>query len=402
MPTGREDVEGDGADHLDHGPPSPPQARRMLLVTVLVLVAALVAVVALTRPDGSAAPEPTPSSPTTPGRPSTRPTPTPGPSGTADRYAPVQDTLGAPVLPGADPGWDLFLEGADEVFRVRLATGELVRTRIRVPAGQGYSSAVVTGPEGLLTYSGPSATAQLVPDDGPATEVALPGVEDPDTYPEVYPGPPGELWIAVRDAAGTIVLTRVDARGRVIEGPRPVPVAGSLWADGRGGLLLTAPGGLWQLEGDRARRLAVGSATAVGARALVVVVCDDELACERQVLDRDTGEVRVLGPADPHDTRYGLTGSTSPDGRWWARWTLGSEGRPRVQVLDLGTGSTVLEHELDADGLLDPLSSMTWTPDGGLLLLLTGDGLAAADPRTGQLTSLDAPTGELYRLSVRS
>lgn len=43
---------------------------------------------------------------------------------------------------------------------------------------------------------------------------------------------------------------------------------------------------------------------------------------------------------------------------------------------------------------------MAWTPDGALLLL-TARGLMSADPRSGELTALEAPAVAFHRLAVR-
>lgn len=407
MPPGREDADGDGVDHLDQGPPSPSDARRLLLLTVLLLVGALVAVVALSRPVGSSAPEPSSPPPPRPS-PSVRPTPSPTPSPRADvdEEQPVLDTSGVPVLPDADPSWELFLQTATDVQRLQLSTGDVVRTRSRVASAPGSRAAFLPGPDGVLAFSEESGTAEFVPDDAAAERVEVPGAQGGRGFATLLPGPPGQAWLSRFDYdRGSTTVELLDLSGRSAGGRRTITVPGTAWPavlpDGVGGLLVQATGGVWSLAGDRPSRVTRGRVLATGPRALVLLDCDDALVCSRYVREQATGLERRLGPAEPSDG-FTETGLTSPDGRWVATRGYGTDGTDRVVVVDLLDGRTVATLHDDGGSLsVDPTNALVWTPDGRQLLFLDGDGLRLLDPGTGEQRRVELGGVTPVRLALR-
>ncbi|SDE58712.1 hypothetical protein [Auraticoccus monumenti] len=408
MPAGREDADGDGVDHLDQGPPSPSDARRLVLLTVLLLVGALVAVVGLSRPDASVTPEPSPTAPVERPTPSTRPTPSPSPSATADEDQPVRDTSGVPVLPDADPSWELFLQTARDVQRLQLSTGDVVRTRSRVASAPGSRAAFLPGPDGVLAFSEESGTAEYVPDDAAAERVEIPGaLERSRGFLSLLPGPPGHAWVSRFDyEGGATAVELVDLTGRPAGGESTITVPGTAWPavlpDGVGGLLVQATGGVWSLAGPRPQRITRGRVLATGPRVLVVLDCDDALICSRYVLEPGTGRERRVGMAQPSDG-YAESGLTSPDGRWMAVRERGGDGTDRVVVTDLLDGRTVASLP-DGGGSLsvDPANAMAWTPDSGQLFHLDGDGLGLFDPATSERRRVELGGVTPVRLALRA
>lgn len=406
VPEGREDADG-GVDHLDVAPP-PVRTRRLVLAVVVAVLIALVAGVVLTDPGEASAPAPEPS--VTPTR---TPRPTPRPSPSVDADAPVRDRLADPPLPGADPDWELFVQGPTDVYRIELATGEYVRTPSRVAASDSVQASFVAGSEGLLAYSTVSGTAEYIPDDGPARRVQVAGADEPDRWVELVPGPTNRVWQSRIDSRmGDTTVQLLDLEGGVRGAPRRLdsPSGGNWWvsSDGAGGLLATGIGGTWELTAASARRLTRGQVHGVGPRALVLVDCDDTMVCRREVLDRASGERRPL-PGERGDEgsmarfrgAWGA-GRTAPDGSMMAAWVEGPDDNVLV-VTDLVTGQVVRTVTSARDvGSVDYPNATVWAPDSRTLLVSTGDAVLILDPRSGEERRIELGAIGLLRLALRS
>ncbi|MVA77436.1 hypothetical protein GC722_15610 [Auraticoccus sp. F435] len=398
---GADPDDDDGVDVLDDGPPASGSGTRLLLLTAVVLLAALMTVVVVARTGERARPAPAPEPTATQDvRPSRSPSPSPSP----DRPRPerVHDRLATAPMPDAAPTWELFVQDATYVHRINLASGERTRTRIEVAPQFATGGAFVPAPGGVLTYPGDSAHASWVPDDGPARVVPLTGPGERGLWTRVLPGPPGRVWVVRHDyQPAAYELASVGVTGwdgdpvRRLDAPGGGGWSGAV-SDGSDGVLVPAAGGTWEVTPEGPRRISRGEVVAVGPRVQVLLDCDDTLVCSDHVRDRATGQQRRLAPAR-RDAGPGALGTTSPDGRWWAYWSVLPE--TRLVVVDLVTGEAVVQSGADAS--VDLTSTLAWTPDSSRLLALDGDGLRSVDPARGEERWVELPVPGAVRLALR-
>ncbi|MET0694116.1 MAG: hypothetical protein ABWY56_09295 [Propionibacteriaceae bacterium] len=389
---GREDpTGGSDPDWLEGGPPplTPAERRRRrnilaFLVGLVVLVSAVSVVVNRSQhqaagsdptpaPVSSSAPVP-PTSPTTPGR--------RGPVVVSDRGA------FAPELPDAV----LFARSADTVYRVELKTGRVVATPGVGVASSG-SAAFIAGRSQVIIRPWDTVPGVVVPDDGLPRELTgllREGVQ-------ALPGPPGQVWVSrdiSSDRAARMTLVNL-SNGRVTSS---VSGGGTFESDGRGGLLLSDVGGVWEASPQRLRRVTTGVVAAVGAHHYLLVNCDSSYQCTSSLFDRDTRKQRTLGPID---TSAVPQGSISPDGKHVALIKTNPQGNAFVDVIRLASGKSVTTEPVSEDSLYAVTNMLVWTPDSHYLFAMRRGELILIDPRTGRTLAPKLPMHDLLQLTWR-
>lgn len=375
---------GAGPERLEAGPAASPTARRrwgVLLLVLAVLLAGGLAV-RLTRPAEVAdqRPSPRPSASRTPG--TIRSTTTPAPT------APVVLRRSGPTLPGFDAG-DLFLRSDDTVFRLRLSDGRVTAT----PADVGESAPVdfLVGRDGVLLL--PPDVAGLIVRDDRAAEPLQGRLRLGN---QVLPGPDGQFWVSETfdGRSSTFALTRLDG----VRTGRTVRENGYFIPDGRGGLLLSDVGGVYESRNGSWRRLTTGSVVATGPRHLLVSTCDAAHDCGTFRYDRRTRALTRLDLVDRLEPYDG--GALSPDGRYVASATYADTGTSGLEVLDLATGRAVAQ-TVTPENSYGTATVAAWSPDSRHLLALDEGVLVEIDPATGATTRPDLGLPDLLGLALR-
>jgi len=286
----------------------------------------------------------------------------------------------------------LFARSADTVYRVELATGRVVATPGTEIASSG-PTAFVAGDTQVIIRPWDSVPGLLVPDDGRPRE--LTGLLREGM--QALPGPPGQVWIS-RDInsarAARMTLIRL-SNGTVASS---VSGAGSFESDGRGGLLLSDVGGVWEASASRLRRITTGVVAAVGPHHYLVVNCDAAHRCTSSLYDRTTRTRRTLGPID---TSAVPQGAISPDGKYVALIKTTAQGNARVDLTDLSTGATIATQPLSTESLYAVSNMLIWSPDSHYLFAIRDGGLMLINSRTGETTTPDLPLHDILQLTLR-
>lgn len=383
-----------GTDWIEFGPPRRtrrPRGRLWALAAVVATVGLLAAVVThgQTAPE-AAAPQLPVATAHAPG--SSSPSTWKFPSSTArqSRRSLVDDSL---ALPQAGH-WVLFALGQASVFRIDLATGRVDRTAGTSVDSSGPVS-FVAGPHQVLISTADTGSGMVVEDGKPARP--LPRLLQQRS--QLFAGPPGLLWAQDRDEEAPGSITLVDLNGRP---QRPSMSLSGGWPqpDGRGHLLISDVGGVYEAGGARYRRLTSGVVTGVGPHHYLLLECDLHHRCSRVLLDRTTGVRRRLGAAE---TARLATGTLSPDGRHAAlvQWRGAEPPRLRVEDLRHGTARRMVG-DLDQQYGPDASSSVAWTPDSRWLVMLLDGDITFLDTRTGRVHRAGTALPRLLQLALRA
>jgi hypothetical protein len=207
-----------------------------------------------------------------------------------------------------------------------------------------------------------------VPDGRPARRLPA-GLGDGG---EAFPGPrPGTVWI---DSDGAVVLRSV-AEGRALASvPRPEPEA-EVAADGAGGLVFRATGGVYAGTTAGPRRITTGALLAAGPTRWLVLECDDAHRCRPYAVDRATGARRAVPAALPAEVPRGVV---APDGRTAAMLRVRRDGTVVPYLLDLASGaSRPVGLEVDQPGA----GNLVWSPDSRWLFTTATNGMVTAVDR---------------------
>ncbi|MGI8457017.1 MAG: hypothetical protein ACR2LI_02735 [Propionibacteriaceae bacterium] len=349
-----------GPELLDSGPPPSPGRRGLLLGLLGVVVLVLVGF-SLTahRDDPSVMPPPSPSPPVQRPTWSVSPTvsATPGPTGSATR--PVVTRGSGPLAPGLDLGV-LYAYGSSTLFAIDVASGDVRRTD-GVELGSTAPVELAPTADGLVLRSLDAVPGVIVRvGRGPAALTGLLRSSD-----AVLPGPDGHVWVGTYGERETMRL--VDGRGQVV-GPT-VTATGSFGPDGRGGLLLSDVGGMWQAYPGPLRRITIGVVTAVGPRHYRLTECDDAHRCWDEIYLRSTGERRRLGRAQPVFESVGLI---SPDGRFAVSVLHRVDGATTSRVARLSDGKVVHSFTDPPDGYGSSPQFAVWLTSRWLAVLQDG------------------------------
>jgi len=369
-----------GPELLDSGRdrgrvPLPRWSRWLLVPLAVVLVAVGLGRAGPVEP--VRAPDPT-ALPTTP--PTALPSAAPAP--------PIAVTTLGHSLLGVTAGWELFGRGAEEVVRIELARGRITRTAV-APLLSGAPVSFVVGPDRAVVRSLDQVPGYVVPDGLPARP--LPAGLDGGGV--AFPGPtPGTVWV---EGAATMVL-----RGMADGRPRwyvPVPESTpEISADGAGGIVFRATGGVYAATPAGLRRITTGALLAAGPSRWLTLDCDATHRCRPYAIDRATGARRAVPAVLSADVPRGLV---APNGRTAALFRLRRDGTPVPYLLDLSTGAS-----LPVGVSIDPPSedNLVWSPDSRWLFTTADTGMVSAiDPATGAATELGVALTTPGQLAVR-
>ena len=383
------DTDDGRVERLDWGPPRDPGRQRRLLIgavlAVTLVVAGGVAVRQADRGDASESPGSGPSTAPTASR--SRP-----PAATAS--APQTRTWRtAPFL--AELDLDLFARGNGRFYRIETKRRQVTETSVPAQSSGSGPMTLLVGPEQVLVRDwGTPAWGYVVRDRGPVG--VLP--EAVASAGQVLAGPPGRIWL-VSAPSDEPLVTLTDFAGRPARaesGPSTFRGVDNLSEDRRGGLLVTAAGSIYELTARGPRRLARGTAVAIGARHVLVSDCSVTLRCSRHLVTRATGERRRVGPTTVSDY---ADGSLSADGRYAATWSWSRRGGQILSVLDLRTNTTLTRVEEDIGG--GSYQSLVWLPDNRLVGLRDGR-IFLFDPAAGRTTTPELGLVGVDQIALRS
>jgi hypothetical protein len=204
---------------------------------------------------------------------------------------------------------------------------------------------------------------------------------------------PDQVWVWHRGEVQGASIVRTDMDGSVKAGPVTLPrLATVLGADGPGAVALAGPDGFYRaaIAGTSlsVERVWPRAPVAYNAGWLLDLVCQLDLACHVELVDRTTGASRPV--AVPPPSYFGFFNRTanvlSPDGRWLVK-VPEFAGDPRIVVYDLQDGAAPREFDagLNSFGSISG-APFGFSPDGRWLLFLGANSkinvldVAAMDP----------------------
>ena len=283
--------------------------------------------------------------------------------------------------------WELIAATADgDLIRVDAATGQVtaaVPTQAPTFIG-GYS---MLGSDSLVASAGDIVVGANDPVRRTLSINAEPARSATgllETAGQVWPGPgPGQWWVTASTAAPELdpwTAQLVGSDGKALGRKLLVPagqLAGMWVADGRGGLLYLASGGVYRVDADEVHRLTTGRLLAVANGRVVTIECGENLDCTAYLTDIASGDRRRL--PDLSHWRYGGNSALSSDGRFLAI-RLTAPGDSAVGIIDLDTGR-VRSVETTT---VSSVAQMSFSPDGALLFAVDDQmRLIAVDTSTG-------------------
>lgn len=392
-----EDASGDNVEWLDldssdatgssQRRPLPGRLKIGMVLAVLALLALVVTTQRARQSSTRAVPGPAQ-------RTSTVLDPTAAP-GTTDAPPPPVSliTLGHPVL-GVTEGWELYGRAPGTLVRIQLARGLITRTAVPDLLSTGPVSFVASA-DGAIVRPIDRVPGYRVADNRWPDPIALaPGSGGP-----VFPGPPpNTVWMQTGgDVDPTLTLSRLDGSWPTasIEVPADSsPLQAS--SDGAGYLLFTRPDGTYQARPGVLRRLTTGTVLAAGPTGWIDARCDSRQRCTLSLISRANGSRRALG-----SETGGLPGGVvAPDGSTAAILEASPAGGVRLDLLSLASGKR-RPVAVDIDGR-GPTGTIVFSPDSRWLFAVSAGGkLAVIDPRTADVTDLDAPLPALSQLAVK-
>lgn len=306
----------------------------------------------------------------------------------------------------------MYARSGSAVFRIDLATGEVVRTATMTLEEH---STFVAGPNWVAMKAVTGSAGSIVRDGSPAAPV--PAALRADGL--LNRGPGDGIWLIPEQPAypdpprGAIHL--VDLDGRVIADHTITidpHVGAPLYSDGYGGLLLTTSTGIYQIHPStsartsRVRLVTRGVLLGLGGRRLLTWDCDNQARCGVYRVDQRNSR-RTLLPTAPEALTAAAGGvleelidsdnQLSPDGKYVALSTMRGTGARQVQVVDLATGRAYVIPGTATDS--NPNRQLAWTPNSRWLLSLTNHRLQAFDTRTRTSHTLTVTDEQLLHLT---
>jgi hypothetical protein len=334
---------------------------------------------------------------------------------TPARPPPLQvTTVGHPLL-GVTAGWELFAHGPDDLLRIELAQGRIIRTYVPALETASPDVAFAIGPHEAVIRPSDLVPGYIIPDGGQAQP--LTGLLA-DGGPLV-PGPAGSqaAWVTsgppTSPALSLVTLTGHRSGPSIHFQPGGPELPSTAVSDGRGDVLVTDGHFDVYDTGPGWARPVPGTVVAVGPTTWLVNVCDGLYRhCRYEVVDITTGSLRALpGPAGagaPYYFSWPPTGVISPDGSTAAVAENGHGGRLTVHLIDLSTGVTTdLGVPVSAPGGYLATGdtneqSMAWSPDGRWLFVAASGGqLVAVNQRTGRAESLGVSLPAVDQVAIR-
>ncbi len=291
--------------------------------------------------------------------------------------------LGAPL---AGRAMEIVGATGNAVVRIDVATG--ATRRIAASMTPDGPPTLIAGADWVVRPSwDPSRPTVVINDDGSTAEL------ESSSGSEVFAAPDGESIWSVEGGVGIEGFRLVE---RLPSGePTGDTVVSAGYVSGLdplGGVIVTAPGGAYRIDGETTERLTSGQLLATSRSTLFVEECDETLTCQHAVVDRTTGARRPLDLTETFGDGVGINASG-----WWAgsdsmapagdavfvtEYPTGPiQSAQRSGILDLTTGDFV---EIpDAEFFQSP---MLWSPDGELVMWLGANGLSVYDRTDGTTT----------------
>lgn len=285
----------------------------------------------------------------------------------ADRVATSTPTDGPSF--GEPTGLRLVVVDAPDLASIDLDTGRVVALDADLLARSAGAPAVATSMG--LAYVDRVGGVSVLPPDASTSRTVLDPVDGVRATAVLGDGPGGRLWVVLGASSGAGQVSLVGPDGEV-EPVGSVPAGATVRADGAGGVVVGAAGGVYRLvPGSPARRITGGTLLDSGWGRVLSLECDESLACAWQVLDlADGSHWRVAVPV--HDP--GLV-------------TLTPDGRRLLRAVPVTGGAAASLELVDADGDVRPLDasrltcadascrpSVVWSPDGRWLVAATPGG----------------------------
>ena len=298
-------------------------------------------------------------------------------------------------LLGVRDGWELLGFGPRRAVRVQLARGRLTQTVLPVLASNGPVS-FVAGPRQMIIRPWDFVPGILVPDGQPAR--SLPRVLGQGG--ETLPGPqPGEVWVQTK--AASLTLVRLDGARTGISIRLP---AGGWYlanANGRGGVLLSGVGEIFDVWPGGSRRIG-GMLAAVGPTAWLTVTCNRPHRCADVVIDPATGTQRQLGGPPVASVSAAAPGVIAPDGATAALFRVTAGGQVTLHLVSLASGADQQIAVPLGPGSVDA-GTLAWSPDSRWLFVITAHGgLAAVNAGTERVERLGVRLPWLSQIAIRN
>lgn len=294
----------------------------------------------------------------------------------------------------------LALTNRGQVVRVDPASGNTVTADVQ---GSQFGPPALYAGDGwtMLPSFDPGRESVVLHDDGSRSSIAL-----GSSWLVLADTSTGRVWSGVESADGgapvRLVETAIDGgpTGAEIELNGVIP----RMLDPLGGVLVDAPGGSYVLTPEEATRLTAGRVLALGRQRAFVQECDEALVCTHAVIDRSSGEHRVV-PLDPELGEAPNLESSA----WWVfqepwnesedallvlAWNPIGAGRQSYGVLDVEDGDYI-----EIGNAID-VPSVRWVDDRSLLWLDRGR-LRWFDLTTGESVLLTEDLGTLNAFTTR-
>jgi hypothetical protein len=287
------------------------------------------------------------------------------------------------------------------IIRIDGVTGSTVTYSVQ---GSNFGPETLFAGDGWILVPGfdLEAGSVVIHDDGSRTSIDI-----DSGYPLLFSRGSESLWLWNQDGSGgppsALVEVGLDGEptGSLIElrsYPRMMDPLGD-------GVVVDAPGGSYVLTSAGASKLTSGRLVALGRTVAFVQECDDQLRCDYSVLDRATGERRIL-TLDPSFDE----GTEIDAGGWWtmidpvdhaddrvlvSAWEQSGNQGNRQGVLDLVTGSfTEIARNIDIPG-------MYWTSDDQSVIWIDRGTIMVFDVATGENRALSNDVSDVVAVAVR-